>query len=401
MTSATESKSPLTTLTLWIIAATCGLVVANIYYNQPLLDDIARTFGITSAQAGQAAMLTQLGYALGILFIVPLGDMLRRKKMMIIDFAFMITALILAGKAGNINILLMACLLVGVSSIIPQLLIPMAAHLAAPHERGKKIGFVQTGLLLGILLSRTLSGFVAAHWGWRTMFIIAAGLMVIMWILVYLLIPEIEPTYTGSYKSLMLSMAGLIKENRHLRLAALRGASCFAVFSAFWSTIAFLVKDNFGLGSDVAGLFGLAGAFGALAVSRIGRLTDKVSPYRLATITIAALLLSFVIYFFSGHSIAGMIAGVILMDMGLQGTHLCNQTIIFANNPSARNRVNTVYMVSYFGGGAIGTFLGTQLWYRYQWTGVCILGITVSAITLLLHIKNQEKLHPDATSVQS
>lgn len=400
MTGSTEKEgSLLTPFTLWTLTITTGLVIANIYYNQPLLNEIARTFGVTSARAGQVAVFTQVGYALGLLFIVPMADMLERKRMMIIDFGFIIAALLLAAFAPNINALLLASLLIGVSSIIPQLLIPMAAHLAKPSERGRKISFVQTGLLIGILLSRTLSGFIAEHWGWRSVFFVAAGLMVPMWVLVYRLLPEVEPTYKGSYKSLMLSIAGLIKENRHLRLAALRGASCFACFSAFWSTIAFLLKDNFNLGSDIAGLFGLAGAFGALAVSNIGRLTDRRSPYKIATFTISVLLLSFVIYYFSGYSIVGMIAGVILMDMGLQGTHLCNQTIIFANNPAARNRINTVYMVSYFGGGAVGTFIGTQLWYRYQWTGVCILGITVSAITLLLHLNNQEKLQPDTPTV--
>lgn len=397
--SAEKEGSLLTPFTLWAITITTGLVIANIYYNQPLLNKIALTFGVTSAKAGQVAVFTQVGYAIGLLFIVPMADKLKRKRMMIIDFGFIIIALLLAAFAPNINALLLASLLIGISSIIPQLLIPMAAHLAKPSERGRKIGFVQTGLLIGILLSRTLSGFIAEHWGWRCVFFVAAGLMLVMWVLVYRLLPEVEPTYKGSYKSLMLSIAGLIKENRHLRLAALRGASCFACFSAFWSTIAFLLKDNFNLGSDVAGLFGLAGAFGAVAVSNIGRLTDKRSPYKIATFTITALLLSFVIYYFSGYSMVGMVAGVILMDMGLQGTHLCNQTIIFANNPAARNRINTVYMVSYFGGGAIGTFLGTQLWYRYQWTGVCLLGIIVSAITLLLHLNNQEKLQPDTPTV--
>jgi len=401
MTTPAENQESLhTPFTLWVITITTGLVIANIYYNQPLLDDMAHTFGVTSAKAGQVAMFTQVGYALGLFFIVPMADMLKRKRMMIIDFGFIIISLLLAATASDINALLLASLLIGVSSIIPQLLIPMAAHLAKPAERGRKIGFVQSGLLIGILLSRTLSGFVAAHWGWRCVFYVAAGLMIVMWVLVYRLLPEVQPTYKGSYKSLMLSIAGLIKENRHLRLAALRGASCFACFSAFWSTIAFLVKDNFDLGSDVAGLFGLAGAFGALAVSNIGRLTDKRSPYKIATYTISALLISFVIYYFSGFSMVGMIAGVILMDMGLQGTHLCNQTIIFANNPAARNRINTVYMVTYFSGGAVGTFLGTQLWYKYQWTGVCLLGIIVSAITLILHLNNQETLQRDTPTVQ-
>ncbi|MFD0752149.1 MFS transporter [Mucilaginibacter calamicampi] len=400
MTGSTKKEgSLLTPFTLWVITITTGLVIANIYYNQPLLDDISRTFGVTSAKAGQVAMLTQVGYALGMFFIVPMADKFKRKRMMVIDFGFITLSLLFAAFAPSINALLIASLLIGVSSIIPQLLIPMAAHLAKPSERGRKIGFVQTGLLLGILLSRTLSGFIAAHWGWRCVFLVAAGLMIIMWILVYRLIPEVEPTYKGTYKGLMLSIIDLIKENRHLRLAALRGASCFACFSAFWSTLAFLLKANFGLGSDVAGLFGLAGAFGAVAVSNIGRMADKTNPYKIATFTITALMVSFAIYYFSGYSLPGMIVGVILMDMGLQGTHLCNQTIIFANNPAARNRINTVYMVSYFGGGAVGTFIGTQLWYRYQWTGVCLLGIIVSAITLFLHLNNQEKLQPDTPTV--
>ena len=397
--STEKEESLLTPFILWAITITTGLVIANIYYNQPLLDDISHTFGVTSAKAGQVAMFTQAGYALGMLFIVPMADMLKRKRMMIIDFGFIVVALLLAAFARDINALLLASFFIGVSSIIPQLLIPMAAHLAKPSERGRKIGFVQSGLLIGILLSRTLSGFIAAHWGWRCVFFVAAGLMMVMWMLVYRLLPEVQPTYKGSYKSLMLSIVGLIKENRHLRLAALRGASCFACLSAFWSTIAFLLKANFGLGSDVAGLFGLAGAFGALVVSNIGRLSDKMNPYKIATVTITALLLSFAIYYFSGYSMIGLIAGVILMDMGLQGTHLCNQTIIFANNPAARNRINTVYMVTYFSGGAVGTFLGTQLWYKYQWTGVCLMGIIVSAVTLLLHLNNQEKLQPDAPTV--
>ncbi len=400
MTEAADHKSTLTPFTLWVMTITTGLVIANIYYNQPLLDDIAKTFGVTSAKAGQVAMFTQVGYALGIFLIVPTADMLNRKRMMIIDFGFMIIALLLTAISPGINALLIASFLIGVTSIIPQFMLPMAAHLAKANERGKTIGFVQTGLLIGILLSRTLSGFIAAHWGWRCMFYIAAGLMLVMWVLVYRLLPEVQPTYKGSYKSLMLSITGLIKENRHLRLAALRGASCFACFSAFWSTIAFLVKQNFDMGSDVAGLFGLAGAFGAIAVSRVGRLTDKVSPYKLASYSIFLLLVSFGVYYCSGYSLVGMVIGVILMDMGLQATHLCNQAIIFANNASARNRINTVYMVSYFGGGAIGTFFGTQLWYRYQWPGVCILGMVISAITLLLHLNNQETLQPDSTTVQ-
>jgi predicted MFS family arabinose efflux permease len=307
---------------------------------------------------------------------------------------------VLAGIATNIHILLIASLFIGITSMIPQLLIPMAAHLADPAERGKKIAFVMSGLLIGILLSRTFSGFVAAHFGWRSMFFIAAGLMALMWLLVFILLPEIEPEYKGSYKELMLSMVHLIRDEPRLRLAAIRGALCFACFSAFWSTLTFLLNQNFGLGSDIAGMFGLVGAFGALAVGAMGRLTDKMDPYHISTFTLSLVTASFIIFAFSGHSLAGLVIGVILMDMGVQATHISNQAIIFSTNPGARNRINTIYMVTYFAGGALGTFAATQLWYNYQWNGVCIMCIIVSIIALVMHLANRKKIQQSNTVVQ-
>jgi predicted MFS family arabinose efflux permease len=387
--------------TLWVMTITTGLVVANLYYNQPLLVDISHTFNITSAKAGQVSVFTQIGYAVGMFFIIPLADMFKRKKLMLIDFTFVVLSLLLAAVAPNIHILLIASLFIGASSMIPQLLIPMAAHLANPTERGKKIAFVMSGLLIGILLSRTFSGLVAAHFGWRSMFYIAAGLMVVMWALVYILLPEIQPEYKGTYKDLMLSMVHLIRDEPRLRLAAMRGALCFACFSAFWSTLTFLLKQNFNLGSDIAGIFGLVGAFGALAVGAMGRLSDKMDPYHLSTFTLALVVISFIVFAFSGHSITGLVIGVILMDMGVQATHISNQAIIFATNPGARNRINTIYMVTYFTGGALGTYAATQLWYNYQWNGVCIMGVVVSAIALATHLINRKKIQHNRTIVQS
>ncbi len=386
--------------TLWVMTIATGLVVANLYYNQPLLVDISRTFNVNSAKAGQVSVFTQVGYAVGMFFIIPLADMLKRKRLMLIDFAFIVTSLLLAAAAPNIHTLLIASFLIGASSMIPQLLIPMAAHLANPAERGKKIAFVMSGLLIGILLSRTFSGFVAAHFGWRSMFYIAAGLMVIMWGLIYAMLPEIEPEYKGNYKNLMLSMVHLVRDEPKLRVAAIRGALCFACFSAFWSTLTFLLKQNFNLGSDAAGLFGLVGAFGALAVGAIGRLSDKSDPYHISTATLTLVIISFIVFAFSGHSLAGLVVGVILMDMGVQATHISNQAIIFSLNAGARNRINTIYMVSYFVGGALGTFGATQLWYIYQWNGVCIMGIAVSSIALALHIANRKKIQQNRTIVQ-
>jgi len=401
MTSTGKEKPHLKNTTLWVMTITTGLVVANLYYNQPLLGDIANTFHVNSGKAGQVSMITQIGYATGMLLIAPLADMFKRKRLMIIDFAFVIIALLVAGSASNIYILMIASFFVGVFSLIPQLLVPMAAHLASPAERGKKIGIVMSGLLIGILLSRTFSGFIGAHFGWRDVFYMAAGLMLVMWLLVFLFFPEVEPEYKGNYKDLMRSMLVLIKEEPKLRMAAIRGALCFACFSAFWTTLTFLLKQNFNQGSDVAGLFGLVGASGAIAAGLMGRLSDKMDAYKLSTFTLLLIVVSFIVFLFSGHSIAGLIIGVIVLDMGVQATHISNQAIIFSLSAEARNRINTIYMVTYFIGGAAGAFIASQVWNTYQWTGVSVVGIILSAIALTMHLFNRKKVHNNVTTVRS
>lgn len=382
----------LTSFTLWIMTIATCLVVANIYYNQPLLADIAHTFKITDKKAQQVSLFTQIGYATGLLFIIPLADMLKRKRLILIDFALVIISLLISAVAPSVLVLTVAGFLVGLSSVIPQLLIPMAAHLAKTEERGKKIGFVMSGLLIGILLSRTLSGFIGEHFGWRTMYYIATGLMVAMWLMIFFFLPEVEPDYKGNYKNLMKSLIHLVKTQPKLRMAAFRGALCFAGFSAFWTTLVFLLKQpQFNEGSSVVGLFGLIGAFGALAAGLMGRLSDKMDSYKLSGYTLLLVFVSFIIFYFSSHSLIGLVIGVIVLDMGVQATHISNQSIIFALIPEARNRLNTVYMVSYFIGGASGTFLASQVWKSYQWTGVCAIGALLAAIALAAHLTNYKK----------
>jgi len=387
--NATAKSHPeLTQLTLWIMTIATAVVVANLYYNQPLLEDIGRTFHTTRAKVGKVSMLTQVGYATGMFFLVPLADMVKRKRLMLIVFAFILISLIVTALAPSIDLLIIASFFLGASSMIPQLLVPMAAHLANPAERGKKIGVIMSGLLIGILLSRTFSGYIGAYFGWRAVYYIAAGMMLLMWLMIGFFLPEVEPEYKGSYKKLMSSLVQLVKEEPKLRLAALRGALCFACFSAFWTTIVFLLKQNFNMGSGVAGEFGLVGAFGALAAGLMGRLSDKTDAYKLSGITLLLVLLSFVIFYFSAHSIAGLVIGVIVLDMGVQATHISNQSIIFALTPEARNRINTIYMVTYFIGGALGTFVATGLWKNYQWDGVCITGGAIALVTLIIHFAN-------------
>jgi predicted MFS family arabinose efflux permease len=357
----TKKPPHLTRLHLWVMTIATGAVVANIYYNQPLLADISKDLKVSEGQGGLLAMLTQSGYAAGMLFTVPLGDMLERKKVIMYQFFMTIIALLLAAWAPDIHILMLASFLIGAFSIIPQLIVPMSAHLSPPGQRGKTIGFVMSGLLIGILLSRTVSGYVGAHLGWRAMFIIAAVLMIILWIALYFLLPQVHPKYSGSYKELMKSLIHLIKEEPQLRIAAIRGALCYACFSGFWTTLVFLLKEpQYHLGSEAAGAFGLVGAFGALAASQMGRLSDKGNSQKLTALSILLVILSYIVFGFSTSNMILLIVGVILMDMGVQATHISNQAIIFSLRPEARNRLNTVYMVTYFTGGATGTLLASQ-----------------------------------------
>ncbi len=401
MTYAEKRIHPeLTNPLLWIMAVATGLIVANLYYNQPLLDDMARTYHVSNSKVGQVAMFTQLGYAAGMLFLAPLADMVRRKRLILLCLALATISLLLTAASPNVNLLIIASFFVGIFSLIPQLLVPMTAHLAKPEERGRKIGFVMSGLLLGILLSRTIGGVVDSSFGWRAMFYIAAGIMVIIWLLLFFMLPEVEPEYKGTYKALMRSLLTLIKEEPALRFASVRGALCFACFSAFWTTLVFLFSQNFKVlfpsvhilnsitltPSLAAGLFGLIGAFGAIAAGVMGRLSDKMDAFKLSTYTLLLIVISFIVFIFSGNSIPGLIIGVIVLDMGVQATHISNQSLIFALHAGARNRINTVYMVSYFIGGGIGTFLASIAWGLHGWVGVCITGIILSGIAIIVHL---------------
>lgn len=380
-------KPGLTKFNLWLMAAGSGLVVANNYYNQPLLGKIADSFHITEAKASAVSVLTQMGYAVGLLFIIPLGDMMRRKKLILVDFVLILIALILAAMAPGIHLLMVASFFIGLTSVIPQLFVPMAAHLAKEEDRGKAIGTVMSGLLIGILCSRTLSGFIGEHLGWRAMFFIAAGIMVVLWLLLLWGLPEVYPEYKGSYKELMKSILTYVRTEPSLRLAALRGGLGFAGFGAFWTTLVFLLQGPpFHQGSDVAGSFGVIGAGGALAASIVGRISDRMNKRKLISITAGMMVVAWLIFSLSSASMIGLIIGVVLLDLGLQSTHIANQTIIFALHPEARNRLNTVYMVSYFIGGASGTFLAGMAWTQWKWTGVVTVGMAVSVLCLLVHL---------------
>ena len=367
------------------MALTCGLVVANIYYNQPLLAAIGRTFHLSDSSASLVATATQVGYTLGMLFVVPLGDMLERKRLMLLMLLGAAACLGLAAFAPSFALLAGASVLLGICSAVPQLLLPMAAHLAPEADRGRIVGRIMSGLLIGILASRTVSGYVGAHLGWRAMFEIAAGLMLALLGLLAWRLPQDRPNFAGSYGALMKSLLTLTKTLPALRRSAMVGGLLFAAFSVFWTTLTFFLEGpDYRYGSDVAGFFGVIGAVGALAAPLAGKAADTRGPDFAIGAGIVLALAAYVLMGLTGYHLAGLVLGVILLDVGVQSAHISNQTRIFSLVPEARSRLNTVYMTGYFTGGSLGSVLGGQAWTHFGWPGVCVLGAGLTGAAYLV-----------------
>ncbi|KKN46412.1 hypothetical protein LCGC14_0673200 [marine sediment metagenome] len=371
---------------LYLMSVSAGLVVANLYYNQPLLHQISETFKVSESAVSNVALYTQLGYAMGLLFIIPLGDKISNKRILQFDFIVIIASLLAAASSTSLLMLTICSFFIGFSSAIPQLFVPMAAQLANAENRGRAIGVVMSGLLIGILGSRVVSGLVGDLFSWQMMYYAAAVIMVPLFILLQLKLPKLVPQYEGSYLSLLKSIGFYFKTEPSVRLAALRGGLAFAGLSAFWTTLVFLMEDNFGYGSDVTGAFGFFGVAGALAAAFVGKLSDKINKDKIISYSALILIVSWVIFFFSESSIIGLIIGVIVVDLGLQGLHITNQNIIFSKNPDARNRVNTIYMVGFFTGGAMGTTFGAYAWEHFGWSVVSILGLSLSVLIVFAHL---------------
>ncbi|GGZ52430.1 MFS transporter [Mesonia mobilis] len=376
---------------LYVMAVGAGLVVANNYYNQPLLNLMAKSFQVSEAAVSNIPLFTQLGYAFGLLFIIPLGDKFNRKKLILFDFIAIISSLLIAAISPSLLVLTIASFCIGFSSVVPQLFVPMAAQLANPKDKGRAIGIVMSGLLIGILGSRSISGYVGEYLGWRSMYFIASGIMLLYALVLVFKLPSLTSDFKGSYAKLMQSLWKYFKAEPSVRLAALRGGLGFAGFSAFWTTLVFLMEDNFNYGSGIAGMFGILGIGGALAATWAGKLSDKMNKNRLITIATLVMVLAWGVFEFSGNSIIGLVIGVIFIDMGLQSLHITNQNIIFSKNPEARNRINTIYMVGYFIGGALGTTTGAYAWQWFQWSGVASLGLIYTILILLVHLIFKQK----------
>lgn len=378
---------PLTRGLLWLMTIGSGLVIANLYYSQPLLRLIADDLGESEAATSRIAMVTQLGYATGLLLIVPLGDMFRRKRIILIDFVFILISLLAVALSPSLIIITIASYFLGLTSVIPQIFLPLTAQLSKPGEAPKNMARVITGLLIGMLLSRVFSGILAEYAGWRSVYFTALVVLLIFGIILAFRLPEIQPTFKGTYRQLMRSILHYVRILPDLRMAALRGALTFGSFSMLWGTLAFqLSSPPFYAGSDIAGAMGLIGVIGAVAANITGRITNKYGQNTIITAGACILLLSWLIFGFAGSTYAGIIIGIIFLDMAQQAVNISNQSLIFKTHPEATNRINTAYMVSFFTGGAIGTFVGGTAWGLYGWTGVVVSGFTFILVCLLAHL---------------
>jgi predicted MFS family arabinose efflux permease len=368
------------------LAVACGITVANIYYIQPLLAEIARSFHVAQMNVGFVATLMQVGYALGMLVILPLADIREKRSLILFTVCCSICPLLLMASSFNITVLSIASFAVGFTSVVPQLIVPLAAQLAEPRERGRIIGTVMSGLLIGILASRTFSGFVGEYFGWHIVYLIAAVLMVLVAISLSRCLPLCPPSSTIKYTELFKSMASLIKNLPILQEASVNGAMMFGAFSVFWTSLSFLLASpHYHLGADIAGLFGLVGVVGASAAPIVGRIADTKSPKFTVGISMAIVILSYLCFFAFGFTLWGLITGVILLDLGIQSCQISNHARIQALGDEARNRINTVYMVSYFIGGAMGSFLGSYGYTHFGWYGVCTVGLLTQLVAVVVH----------------
>ena len=357
------------------MALCTGLIVANIYYCQPLVVLISKEFGVSETEGGSITFCTQLGYALGLLFFVPLGDRFEKRKQILITTAMTVFFLILAAVSHSLNLLRAASLLIGATSIVPQLILPMAAHLAPPEGRGKIIGIIMSGLLVGILLSRTFSGFIGAWLGWRSMFWLAAAISALLLVAMRLLFPKIPSAFTGSYASLMKSLLTLVRRQPILREASAINALTFASFGMFWTTMVIHLSGTpFNFHSDTIGLFGLAAVAGALIAPLIGGSADQGNPRVAIGYGLLIVTVSYVLFYLFGSSVAGMIVGIVLLYLGQQSVHVSNQTRVYALQADARNRLNTVFMTASFIGTSLGSALGLWVWDRGGWPWICATG---------------------------
>lgn len=372
---------------LLIMAIVSGFTVANLYYSQPLLEGIRTAFGVSDVTANFITVITQTGYALGLLFIVPMADMYSRRK---IVSASMLTAMAMAlaiAFAPAISVILAVSLLLGMSSVIPQIFIPIAGLYSPPEHKARNMGYVSSGLLTGILSARVVSGYIGNWLGWRAMFCIAAALMVICLIITLRTLPDMKPTFYGRYPDLMKSVWNIFRSHPRMRMYSLRAACSFGCMMSIWSCMAFyLAGSPFNAGSDKVGLLGLCGAAGAVAAGGIGKFVPRFGALRMSFAGAFLQIGAWAVAFFLGTTYFGLIAAIILLDLGAQCQQLSNQAACLSTVPEAASRANTIFMTSLFLGGGAGTLLSGMAWNHWSWAGVCLTGTAFACASVCISL---------------
>ncbi|EAA8037034.1 MFS transporter [Salmonella enterica] len=382
MTKPTHGLSP---ALIVLMSVATGLAVASNYYAQPLLDTIAHHFSLSASSAGFIVTAAQLGYAAGLLFLVPLGDMFERRKLIVSMTLLAAGGMLITASSQSLSMMILGTALTGLFSVVAQILVPLAATLATPVTRGKVVGTIMSGLLLGILLARTVAGLLANLGGWRTVFWVASALMALMAVALWRGLPKLKSDTHLNYPQLLGSVFSLFIHDKLLRTRAMLGCLTFANFSILWTSMAFLLAaPPFSYSEGMIGLFGLAGAAGALGARPAGGFADKGKSHLTTTFGLLLLLLSWLAIWLGHTSVLALIIGILVLDLTVQGVHITNQTVIYRLHPDARNRLTAGYMTSYFIGGAAGSLISASAWQHAGWAGVCLAGVTVALLNLLV-----------------
>jgi predicted MFS family arabinose efflux permease len=373
--------------TSWLMAIICAFAVANLYYNQPILAEIAQSFNVSAAEVGWIPTLTQLGYASGLLLFVPLGDRVEQRRLIVIMLLATAVTLFAAALSPNLNTLILASFAIGATTIIAQLLIPFATQLAPPSHQGKIIGNLMSALFVGILLARPIGGWIAEQFNWRGIYWLAGSVMVLLAIASTQLLPKYQPKSQLSYGALLRSLWKLVESQPALCEASLIQAMLFGAFSVFWSTLAFLLtRPPYSYGSKAIGLFGLVGIAGILVAPLLGQLADRSTPKTIRSmvgIAIVGAIAAYLVLWQFSTQLWGLIIGSILLNLSSQGALIANQVKIYSLDPNARSRLNTVFMVSTFLGASLGSIVGIYGWNLMQWQGVCISGLLLIGVAAI------------------
>ncbi|KPN96028.1 MFS transporter [Lysinibacillus sp. ZYM-1] len=384
-TSVMSRQTSMPRAVIFLFATACGMSVANIYFAQPLLDQLSNEFNIDHSIIGVVITITQIFYGLGLLLLVPLGDLLNQRRLIIGQMLLSTTALVIVGTASLSVVLFAGMALVGLLAVVTQTLVAFAATIASPTERGRVVGFITSGIVIGILLARTFAGLLTDLGGWRSVYLVSAAVMLVMACLFLKVLPKVErEVKTLPYHQLIKSVFTLFKQEKTLRIRSVLAMLIFADFSILWTPLVLpLSAPPLALSHSAIGAFGLVGVAGALAAAQAGKLADRGYGQRTTGIALALLLISWLFINYLEQSLLALIVGIVLLDLAVQAVHVTNQAMILPLRTEARSRLTAGYMIFYSIGSASGSIASTLMYAHFGWGGVCFLGASISAMAIL------------------